>query len=410
MLFRYLARDSDQNIIHGELSADDKFIAQKILQKNNMTIELIQPIYNDGRSNISKKTALSIRDRRKFLKQKNIWFEELAVMLSAGLNINQCLQMLLKKVISGDVLGHVMSALQERIAGGMALSEAMACCDNIFSQTEIRSIRAAEKIGHSELALQKLSDKGRHLENITKKIKSALVYPIIVLLSSIIALIVLVSFVVPRFESIFFSNGRNIELPAITRGLISCCQFFQGNIICITLSIVVIIFVVLKIMRHSKGRILLFDMLSKIPLLNRIYIAVDLHNFFRTMHMLLSFKMSLQDAMGLSISLIRHGELRRSMQHVLSRLLCGETLSDCFQNCHMIPAQVCGLIYAGEHAGDITLAFERSSDRYENEVLSRLSVATTLIEPIMIIILSIIVGIIAIALFLPMNTMINHMM
>ena len=82
----------------------------------------------------------------------------------------------------------------------------------------------------------------------------------------------------------------------------------------------------------------------------------------------------------------------------------------CFQNCSMIPAQVCGLIYAGEHAGDITLAFERASDRYENEVLSQLSVATTLIEPIMIIILSIIVGIIAIALFLPMNTMINHMM
>ncbi len=408
MLFRYLAKDNDQNIIHGELSADNKSTAEKILQQNGINIELIQPVYDTGRSNILKKTALSIRDRRNFFRQKSSWFEELAVMLSAGLNINQCLQVLLRKTNNGDVLGRIMLALQERIAGGMALSEAMSCCDDIFSQTEIRSVRAAEKIGHPELALQKLSAVGRHVENMTKKIKSALVYPVIVLLSSIIALIVLVSFVVPKFETIFFSNGSRVELPAITRGLLSCCKFFQGHIVGIVLSVIMISVGVLKLMRYSKFRLLLFDIMSKIPLFNRIYIAVDLHNFFRTMHMLLAFKMSLQDAMSLSITLINHSNLRRSMQHILSRLLCGETLSDCFQNCSMIPAQVCGLIYAGEHAGDIALAFERASESYENEVLSQLTIVTTLIEPVMIIILAIIVGTIAIALFLPMNTMISH--
>lgn len=408
MLFRYLAKDNDGNIIRGELLADSKSLAEDILRKNQMNVELIQSIDDVASQNNTKNFCLSLRDRKTFISNKYSWFEELAVMLVAGLNISQCLKILLQKSSKMCASTRMMLMLQERINSGMSLSEAMACCDNIFSQTEIRSIRAAEKIGHPELALQKLSETGMHVESMTKKIKSALVYPAIVLLASIMVLVVLVGIVVPKFETMFFSCGRDVELPVITRGLISCCKFFQGHLIIIMSIVGFLWFVFMRAMQHNKWRLKFFDVISKIPLFNRIYITVDLHNFFRTMHMLLSFKMSLQDAISLSIELINHSHLRRSMHHILSRLLCGETLSNCFQNYTMIPAQVCGLIYAGEYAGDITLAFARASERYENEVLSRLAMVTTLIEPIMIIMLAIVVAVIAVALFLPMNTMINH--
>jgi type II secretory pathway component PulF len=342
---------------------------------------------------------------------KYAFFEQLSMLLTAGLSVEQSLSTL--EIGTNDGKNkpgqRIIGSLRAKIAAGMSLSEAMSCCDHAFSGMETKTVRAAEKIGHPDVALRKLAEFGEKLSIVKKKIKAATTYPAMVLVVACIALVLLMTIVVPRFKGIFDSqNSDGGKLPWLTQKVMGACDFFGHHSMAIGVFFVAT-FLALKIcfsQKRFRGKI--FSFCGKLPILGEIFLSVDLGNFFRTLGMLMSFGVPIQDALDLSVGVVTNGMVKKSLGKILERMAQGEPLSRSFRTSKFLEPTDHGLILAGEQSGNLAQAFAKIAETYDRKTEARLTLLGTLIEPVIIVLLAIFVGTITVAMFLPMISLMQN--
>jgi type IV pilus assembly protein PilC len=411
MRFRFLGEKASGETIQGEIAADGKTSALKELELGGIKVQLLQfcPSAEGQKSRIST-FCHSLFQRRKVTPQwKCNFFEQLTMLLSSNLPIEQCLSTLSIGSKTSGTNFDVVRILGEKISAGMSLSEGMMCCKRVFSETEIKTIKAAEGIGRPEVALGELAEFGKKILSTKKKIKSAMIYPAVVLLVAGLALILLMTLIVPKFEAILIGQSSGGQkLPQLTQKIINLCNFFSQHLAGIAI-FVLLFAIALKILCGKKFfRRNILSLCDRLPIFRKLFLAINLNNFFRTIGMLMSFGISLQEAMKLSIDVLGDCKLRKSLENTTKQIARGENLSDSFRSNKLLAATDIGLIYAGEQSGNLAKSFSKIGEMYDRNITDRLTLFAALIEPIIILFLAIVVGTIVIAIFLPMISLMQN--
>ncbi|MDR2777063.1 MAG: type II secretion system F family protein [Puniceicoccales bacterium] len=406
MRFRFLAVDSHNETVRGEIISDSKALAEQELKDKGFDVQLLQCCETKTRKNnlhMEKFYSLFSCKKRDQPNWKYAFFEQLAMLLTAGLPIEQCLSTLAIGLKRDSAGYDVIHSLREKISAGMSLSEGMMCCRQFFSDTEIKTVKAAEKIGCPGIALGEMSEAGKKISSIGEKVKMALIYPMIVLIVAGIALILLMTIVIPKFEMIFTSQGSGgRSLPRLTQWVVNFCNFIGNHwgMMVIFAMATIVAFRIYLCKRSFK---------NQLPILNKLFLAMNLNTFFRTIGMLMSFGVPLQEALQLSIGVINNDKCKEAFEKVLMKITQGETLSDSFRGNKFLTTTDNGLILAGERSRGLAKTFAKISEIYDQKIEQQLTILTILIEPVLIILLAIVVGIIVIAMFLPMISLMQNM-
>ncbi|MDR1595594.1 MAG: type II secretion system F family protein [Puniceicoccales bacterium] len=410
MRFRFLAENANGEVVRGEIDADGKSSALQNLEHHGLSVQLLQSCESGCKKESGKFFATLFR--RSGIRQswKYDFFEQLSMLLMSGLPMERCLSALIAGTRGEKIALGTICQLKEKISSGMSLSEGM-MCTHVFSETEVKTVRAAEEIGRPGVALSELAEFGKKVSAIEKKIKSSLAYPAIVLTVAGFALVLLMTVVVPKFEAVFVSQHPDGKrLPVLTQFVIDLCNFLSHHFIAIFMFFVLSVVVFRICLRRKEFRRRIVGFCCRLPVFGTLVTDVSLNGFFRTAGMLMSFGVPLQDAMKLSVAVVSVARSRRAFEKILEKITHGEGLSDSFASNKLLAATDLGLIFAGEQSGNLAQSFVKIGEIYNEKIENRLAFLTTLIEPVIILLLAVVVGTVVVAMFLPMISLMENIL
>lgn len=338
---------------------------------------------------------------------KATFFKQMFILISSNINVDGALKLLLDSESSDSKYKKILNNLYSCVLSGDSLSTAMKIVGVIFSDVEINMIFASERIGKLDVALEQLADFGDKFLKMRRKILSSMIYPAIVLAISVIVLVVLSVFVVPRFEVIFLQSASNYKLPWLTLTVISSCRFFAEHIWMIFCLFFVSVFLFSLAIRQQKF-CTFFDWLAvSIPVVGTIIVNYNICLFFKTAGSLLKFSVPIQDCFVLSQTVIPNKKIFYEFRDSLRRLHVGDLVFDVFKRNKFIKKSDVGLILAGEESGSLWKIFLQIANNCEETIDTLISRISIIIEPVMIIFLALVVGLIVVSLFLPMINMMS---
>ncbi|WP_342333032.1 type II secretion system F family protein [Pedobacter sp. FW305-3-2-15-E-R2A2] len=336
-------------------------------------------------------------------KKKESLYVELSTLLLSGIDLRTALELILvdQEQAKDKVL---FEGIRARILSGLALSEALKETDR-FSDYEFYSIRIGEETGRLGEVLTDLAKYYKSKIQQRRKIVSAVTYPAIVLLSSLGAVFFMIKFVVPMFADVFLRFGG--KLPWITGAIISFSNWFDRYFSLFLLFIIVVTVVYFLKRRSQWFRKISSGLLLKIPVLGDIVRKIYLARFANTMRLLVSTDTPLLRSIALVRQMISYYPIESSLLKVEQDILQGESLHKSLASFPFYPAKMIQLIKVGEEVNRMDYFFEKIASQYTEEVEYRTNTISSLLEPLIIIFLGLVVGVILIAMYLPMFQMSN---
>ena len=270
--------------------------------------------------------------------------------------------------------------------------------------------KAGEAGGVLDVVLDRLSTFQEKALKTTNKVKSAMVYPIVIMGVAVAIVAILMIFVVPQFQKIFTDMLKgNARMPALTQMIIDISDFMKENYILTGLIIVgVILFV--KIFFKTKIGIRVWDTAAlKLPKIGDLVMKSTVARFTRTFGTLLASGVPILEALTITRGTIKNSLISDALSRVHDRVRDGENLSTPLDQQNIFPTMVTSMVEVGEETGQLPEMLNRIADNYDDEVDNSVGAITSVIEPIMIVFLAVVVGTIVIALFLPIIQIIQNL-
>ncbi len=337
-----------------------------------------------------------------------IFTRQLATLIQAGLPLLRSLEVLARQE-KNPGFKYVVEQLSENVRAGNTFSDGLAQNPKIFDRLYVNMIRAGEAGGVLDVVLNRLS---RFMEKslaIRGKIKAAMVYPIIVLFVALVILIGLLIFVVPQFEEIFEDMLDGAALPVLTQWVLNASDFVKNNFL-VTLGIFAAVYISFKLLKKTeKGGRIVDQMLLNMPPVGDLFRKAAIARFSRTFGTLLSSGVPILQCLIITRETIGNAVLQDAIDKVHDRVKEGDSVSAPLEQTKVFPTMVTSMIDVGEETGELPEMLNRVADTYDEEVDNAVAALTSIIEPIMIVILAVIVGVIVIALFLPIIGVIEEL-
>ncbi len=348
------------------------------------------------------------------VKPKNlmIFTRQLATLIDSGLPLLRSLTVL-EKQEPNPVLRATVSALAENVQGGSTFSESLAQHPKIFNKLYVNMVKAGELGGVLEIVLNRLAEYQEKAQKLKNKIVSAMVYPVIVMFIAVAILVFLMIFIVPKFKEMFANT--NEELPLISRIVFGMSEFFLARPLVVPN--VVFVFVVFGIGvflfniwgRTVGGRKAIDTMKLKMPVLGDIQRKSAVSRFSRTLGTLVTSGVPILQALNITRDTAGNVVISRAIEKVHEAVKEGETIVTPLQSSGVFPNMVISMVDVGEETGQLPEMLLKVADVYDDEVDNAVTALTSILEPIMIVILALIVGAVVFALFLPLIKMISTM-
>jgi type II secretory pathway component PulF len=333
--------------------------------------------------------ALLSRQRKPKLQELATFTQQLANLLHAGMPLTVALNSM-SHLDSKGIPKDVSKQLKQDVTEGRGLSDAMAKQPHIFSDIYINMVRAGEQSGALEDVLRRLATHFERFAEVQSKFTSALIYPAIVGCVGIAIMIFFMTFMLPRFMSIF--EGMRVPLPASTQILISISHFL-GHYWWLILLVLLVLFVLFQRYRSTKnGKITLDRLKMKLPVLGKVVQLNLFGQFARTLSTLLHNGVPVLTALKITEQIVPNLILKQAIAETREAVTDGKTLAQPLAKSKIFPQLMIDLIKIGEETGNVPGALQNVADTYENELNLALRVMTNLIEPIMIIAMALGVG------------------
>ncbi|MEP0262322.1 type II secretion system F family protein [Dokdonia sp.] len=331
-------------------------------------------------------------------KKKEQFYTELSVLLTSGIRLKDAIYLIAESQKKKED-ARLFQEIGDRIIAGDDFSKVLQENKN-FTVYEEHSIRIGEQSGALEKVCNSLADFYTRKNQQRRNVISALTYPIIVLSTATLAVIFMLQFVVPMFKDIFKQN--NVELPAITQGVISTSEWLgdYGWILLFVLSIFVISqkHLIKQAWYRSKRDALLL----KIPIIGSFIKTSNIARFTQAVSLLVSTKVSIVQSIHLAKEMIEFVPLESALEQVEKDILRGKSLSESLKEHSFFDAKMIALVRVAEETNQTEFVFSRLNEQYNEEVLRKSKSFSTILEPIIILIVGIIVGVILISMYLPM--------
>ena len=346
--------------------------------------------------------------QRKSVKTRTlmIFTRQLATLIDAGLPLLRSLNVLAKQERDG-VLKNTINTLADSVQGGSTFSEGLEQHPVIFNKLYVNMVKAGELGGVLELVLGRLAEFQEKAQKIKNKVIGAMVYPVIVLVLATGIMAFLLVFIVPKFQNIFHEMLGDKPLPAITQFVIDLSNFIKNHGF-ILIGIIVFVVAAYKfVARTSAGRHLIDRIKLRMPLFGNLIRKSTVSRFSRTLGTLVTSGVPILQALNITRETAGNTVIADAITRVHDSVKEGESIVQPLEASAAFPPMVISMIDVGEETGQLPEMLLKIAEVYDDEVDNAVAGLTSMLEPIMIVVLALVVGTIVIALFTPLISIIS---
>jgi len=358
----------------------------------------------------AKKGGGIVLFQKKTIKPKTlmIFTRQLATLIDAGLPLLRGLTVLAKQE-RDLVLKGTINSLADGVQGGSTFSESLAQHPKIFNKLYINMVKAGELGGVLELVLNRLAEFQEKAEKIKNKVVAAMFYPVVVIVIAMIILSFLLVFIVPKFQQIFHDMLGNKPLPGITQFVIDASAMMKGQWYFIIGGIVVLTVGYRMFAATPPGRMILDRLALYLPVFGDLTRKGAISRFARTLGTLVTSGVPILQALNITKETAGNSVIADAINKVHDSVKEGESIVQPLEASGVFPPMVISMIDVGEETGQLPEMLLKIAEVYDDEVDNAVTGLTSLLEPIMIVILAGIVGTIVVALFMPLISIIQGM-
>ena len=394
--FVYKAKDTAARSVTGRISANNQDEALELLNRQGLVPVSIEEETTAG------VLVKNIRERRVRSKELFIFTKQLAGLIKSGVTLLKALE-----VIAAQTSNAYFSKIINEIALGVRTGRSFSVClgdyPAIFSPLYISMIRAGEEMGHLREVLSDISDFLRRQDEMSLKIRSALIYPCVMLAVGMATVFIILTFVLPKIAVIFSGTGEQMPWP--TRIVMWASHYLRLFSIPVILMAGGCVIFVNRWRKSSNGRITIGFWGLGTPILKDLILKADMARFSRTMYLLLDSGLTLSRSIEVATATINNPQLRADVFLCAQGLSAGENFGSCLKRSVFIPVLFVQMLSIAEESGELTDALKDIADSCEMEVNETLKSMTSLLEPLMILAVGLVVGFIVFAMLMPIFSM-----
>ena len=393
--FKYRAVDNRGNIYEGTYIAESKNEVISMIRQGQglpIKIEEVEP-------QTLSVNELNIFKPRVKTKELAIFCKQFYTMINAGVDLTNSLEVLIDQT-ENKTLKHTLTDVFLQVQKGSLLSEAMKKHPNVFPAIFISMVESGEMTGSLDEVLDRMYEHFDKENKINSKIKNAMIYPIILTFLSIAVVIFLLIFIMPTFISMFSAAGT--DLPLATRLLLIFSELLIEYWYIFTIGFIAIILMLNKVSNTYKGKKFFDQLKLKIPFINTSIVKIITSRFTRTLASLLNSGIPIISALETSANVTNNIVVIEGIQMVLSDIRKGVSLATLLNRMDIFPPMVISMVSIGEETGALDEMLAKTADFYDDELEVAIERMVSMLEPFMIVVMSIIIGFIVIAMLLPM--------
>lgn len=363
-----------------------------------------KPIYLKGREGVSKpkrkkaRFSIPLLGGRVPAKDLAIFTRQFATMINAGIPVVQCLQILSEQT-SKKYFKKILKTVKADVEGGKTLGDAMGKYPGVFTELIRSMVDVGEQGGVLGNTLARMAEYLEKVNSLKRKVKSAMAYPSVVLIISVLVTLLLLIFLIPTFASLYESAG--VELPGPTKIVMGIAYFLRHRIILLTVGFIAFVIAFKKAINTKKGKIGWHRFLLKLPIFGGIIAKSSISRFSRTLGIMIKSGVPILQALDITSKTSGNKVIEGAVLKARQSVSEGKTLSQPLKDSGVFPPMVTHLVAVGEETGKLSEMLEKLADFYDDEVDSAVSGLSSVIEPIMLVFVGTMVGAIMLAMYLP---------
>jgi type IV pilus assembly protein PilC len=401
--FIYTARDKGGHIQKGNVFAVDQAAAASSLLEKGLVPILVKSQSHGSGGKLSLGKLGSIAGRVK-LQDKVVFSRQFATMINAGVPITQSLAILQEQATSKRFALAIADA-SKRVEGGATLSAALAEHSDIFSPIYINMVKAGESGGMLDEVLDRLAGQQEKDAEIISKVKSAMIYPGVITTVTIGAFIFLMTVIVPKLAVVFDSLGG--QLPWYTKLMLNISHILTHFGLEVGIVVGAGVVALWRFIHTPKGRRLYDRVLLRTPIFGKIVMKVNVARFSRTFGSLMASGLSVLEALSVTSTALGNTVYQDALQELAKQVKAGKNISEPLRKMKVFPPIVSQMVAVGEETGQLDTILLKLAGFYEKEVDTVIGGLTSIIEPILILVLGTMVGFIVISVFGPISALSN---
>jgi len=400
-VFEYKGMTAAGKNVSGIIDAENLRLARQKLRADGIFPTEVA-LEKEHKSLLSRDVSLQTLLQRISKQDVAVMTRQLATLLKAGLPLVSCLNAMADQV-ENPKLTKILKQVRERVNEGSSLAQALQEFPRVFSDLYTNMVSAGEASGALELVLLRLAEYTESQVRIRNRIQGAMIYPAVMTLVSLVVLGLLLTFVVPKFVSIFAELQQTLPLPTLI--LIALSSFFRTYWYLILLAVVLAGFLLSRYRRTPRGRHL-FDRISlRIPVFGRLVRLGIVIRFARTLSTLLSSGVPLLKSMDILARIVNNTVYEAAIETARESVIEGASLSQPLKQSGIFPPILIHMIHSGEQSGQLEEMLSKVAEFYEEEVETMTSTLTSLLEPALILGMAVVVAFVVISILLPLLEM-----
>lgn len=400
--YQYAAKDKNGKTNNGVLDADNLDSFYKIIKERGLYCMSVR----EGSSVNDKQISFNFSDKPIKLKQLTIFCRQFSTMLSSGITVIKCLDILYQQAENKNLKSNILG-VYEAVQKGESLSRALRSQKNAFPFLLLNMVEAGEASGSLDVVMQRMADNYEKDNKLQNKVKQAMIYPLILSVLIVLVVILLLTLVLPRFSVLFIQLGGNLPLP--TKILLGMSSFIINYWYVLIIAVIIIVVFWNMNLKSKNGRIAWDKFKLKFPVIGKLLLIVESARFSRTLSSLISSGMPIIQALETVDRVITNKYMEERLMDIVGDVRRGLALSYSMKKLKMFPPMLCSMILVGEESGNLDDILNKTAAFYDEESDAAIARMLALLEPVMIVLLALIVGFIVLSIVTPMFSIYESM-
>lgn len=327
---------------------------------------------------------------------------QLSILLGAGVALVASLDALISHV-TNPLLKKVVAQIKESVNEGNSLTSSLSQHPKIFSAIYVNMVRAGEASGSLDVVLDRLAEFSEHQQALRGRFKAALAYPVFMCLIGTLILFFLITFIVPNITQIFSEMHQTLPLPTVA--LIGAGNFLKSFWWLVLLAFVGAILLLKRVIKSPRGRYIWDEVKLRVPIFGVINTKIVMARFGRTLGSLLQSGVPLLSALEIVRNIANNSVIAEVIDNAMEEIRAGKSLAAPLTQSQWFPSIAVQMISVGEQSGELETMLHKIADVYEKETESQITTMTSMLEPVMILVMGLIVGFIVVSILLPIFEM-----
>jgi len=397
--FAYSAINAQGAVSVGELQAADLEQAREQLRQRGLLAERLDRVAEAGSS------ATASSGKKVTAKALQVFSRQFATLISAGVSVVAAL-VILEEQTEDDNLAVVIADIRAKVERGFLLSEALASHPKVFGNLYVAMVEAGEAAGVLDTVLDRVAVQIEKSEQIKRRVKGAMIYPTMVLCFATLVLAGMLMFLVPIFVKMFKENGG--QLPTLTQYIVSASDFLKAYWFIIFPVIGGSIWGLIRFKKTQRGRDLWDALVLRVPMrIGSTVLKVSMARVSRTLATLIASGVDIIKALDITAHTSGNAVVEKALLDVEARVQEGIPIAQPLLESSVFPVMISQMVKIGEETGELELMLSKVADFYEDEVDASIGSLTSIIEPVMMLGVGLMVGVVVISMYLPMFSMLK---